>query len=57
MGRGDYAADLFSDTPGIRRRIRLVSDEWKWMAFQMGDDGVGGGGHGIFIYDLSVGRK
>lgn len=44
----------FSDFPGYKATNGVVSDDGRWMAFQMGRSGDAPGiGHGVFIMDLS----
>ena len=48
----------FSDTPGYKASNPVVSDDGKWMAFQMARSTEAAGvGHGIFLYDLSAAPK
>ena len=48
----------FSDTPGYKASNPVVSDDGRWMAFQMAKSTESAGvGHGIFLYDLSVAQK
>lgn len=48
----------FSDYPGYKASNPVVSDDGRWMAFQMGmSKDMAGVGHGIFIYDLAAPRE
>jgi hypothetical protein len=48
----------FSDTPGYKASNPVVSDDGRWMAFQMARSTESAGvGHGIFIYDLEAAPK
>ena len=44
----------FSDFPGYKASNGVVSDDGRYLAFQMGKAGEAAGiGHGIFIFDLA----
>ena len=44
----------FSDYPGYKASNGVVSDDGKFMAFQMGHAGDAPGiGHGVFVMDLT----
>ena len=44
----------FSDFPGYKASNGVVSDDGRWVAFQMGKAGEAAGiGHGIFVLDLA----
>ncbi|MEX2092747.1 MAG: hypothetical protein WD971_08730 [Pirellulales bacterium] len=53
-GSGKYERlTFFSDYPGYKASNPVVSDDGRWIAFQMGQSvDAAGVGHGIFIYDL-----
>ncbi|HVZ64617.1 MAG TPA: hypothetical protein VG936_08595 [Lacunisphaera sp.] len=55
-GSGEYKRlTYFSDFPGYKASNPVVSDDGRYIAFQMGRTGEAAGvGHGIFIYDLSA---
>jgi hypothetical protein len=54
-GKGTYARlTYFSEYPGYKASNGVVSDDGKYIAFQMGHAGEAAGiGHGIFLYDFS----
>jgi len=44
----------FADVPTYRSSNPVVSDDGRYMAFQMGRSGVAAGiGYGLFLYDFS----
>jgi Tol biopolymer transport system component len=46
---------FFTDYPGYKSSNPVVSDDGRWMAFQMAKNNESAGvGHGIFIYDLQA---
>jgi hypothetical protein len=48
----------FSDYPGYKASNPVVSDDGRYMAFQMGKStDMAGVGHSIFVYDLEKARK
>jgi len=48
----------FSDYPGYKASNPVVSDDGRWMAFQMAKSkDAAGVGHGIFVYDFQKVRK
>lgn len=53
-GSGSYTRlTYFSDVPGYKASNGVVSDDGRYIAFQMGKAGEAAGiGHGIFIFDL-----
>lgn len=55
-GSGDYTRlTHFSDYPGYKASNPVVSDDGRYIAFQMGHAGEAAGiGHGIFIYDVAA---
>jgi hypothetical protein len=57
-GSGEYVRlTHFSDYPGYKCSNPVVSDDGRFMAFQMGKSGEAAGvGHGIFVYDLAQAR-
>lgn len=56
-GSGTYTRlTFFTDFPGYKASNGVVSDDGRWLAFQMGKAGEAAGiGHGIFVYDLARG--
>ncbi len=54
-GSGEYTRlTYFSDYPGYKCSNPVVSDDGRFIAFQMGRSGEAAGvGHGIFVYDIS----
>jgi Tol biopolymer transport system component len=49
---------FFSDYPGYKASNPVVSDDGKYMAFQMGmSRDMAGVGHGIFLYDFEKARR
>ncbi len=47
---------FFSDYPGYKASNPAVSDDGRFIAFQMAkSDEAAGVGHGIFVYDLTKG--
>ncbi len=54
-GSGEYTRlTWFSDYPGYKCSNPVVSDDGRFIAFQMGKAGDAAGvGHGIFVYDLT----
>ena len=54
-GSGQYERlTFFSDYPGYKASNPVVSDDGRFIAFQMGKAGDAAGvGHGIFIYDIA----
>lgn len=54
-GSGEYTRlTYFSDYPGYKCSNPVVSDDGRFIAFQMGRSGeTAGVGHGIFVYDLT----
>lgn len=54
-GSGTYTRlTHFSDYPGYKASNPVVSDDGKFIAFQMGHAGESAGvGHGIFVYDIA----
>lgn len=54
-GSGEYIRlTHFGDYPGYKCSNPVVSDDGKFIAFQMGRSGEAAGvGHGIFVYDLT----
>jgi hypothetical protein len=49
---------FFSDYPGYKSSNPVVSDDGRWMAFQMAKSkDEAGVGHGIFIYDFTKAEK
>lgn len=55
-GSGKYTRlTHFSDYPNYKASNPVISDDGRYMAFQMGRAGESAGvGHGIFVYDLSA---
>lgn len=55
-GTGEYKRlTYFSDFPGYKASNPVVSDDGRYIAFQMGRTGEAAGvGHGIFLYDLAA---
>jgi dipeptidyl aminopeptidase/acylaminoacyl peptidase len=55
-GSGEYVRlTHFSDFPNYKASNPVVSDDGRYIAFQMGRAGEAAGvGHGIFLYDLSM---
>ncbi len=58
-GQGAYTRlTYFSEYPGYKASNGVVSDDGKYLAFQMGHAGEAAGiGHGIFLYDLTAAPK
>jgi hypothetical protein len=58
-GSGDYKRlTHFSDYPGFKSSNPVVSDDGRFIAFQMGKSkDAPGTGHGIFIYDIGKAGK
>jgi hypothetical protein len=54
-GKGEYVRlTHFGDYPGYKCSNPVVSDDGKFIAFQMGRSGEAAGvGHGIFVYELN----
>jgi hypothetical protein len=54
-GKGAYTRlTYFSEYPGYKASNGVVSDDGKYLAFQMGKAGEAAGiGHGLFLYDFS----
>jgi hypothetical protein len=54
-GSGEYTRlTHFSDYPGYKCSNPVVSDDGRFIAFQMGKSGEAAGvGHGIFVYDIT----
>jgi hypothetical protein len=49
---------FFSDDPGYKASNPVVSDDGKFIAFQLAKSTEAAGvGHGIFVYDLSKARR
>ena len=48
----------FADVPTYRASNPVVSDDGRYMAFQMGRSGVAAGiGYGLFLYDFAKAVK
>jgi hypothetical protein len=58
-GSGDYERlTYFSDYPGFKASNPVVSDDGKFIAFQMAKSrDAAGVGHGIFVYDIEKAKK
>lgn len=58
-GSGSYERlTYFSDSPGFKASNPVVSDDGKFIAFQMATSHEAAGvGHGIFVYDLEKAKK
>ena len=58
-GSGAYTRlTYFSDYPGYKASNGVISDDGRFIAFQMGKAGEAAGiGHGIFVFDLEKAPK
>jgi Tol biopolymer transport system component len=58
-GSGDYERlTYFSDYPGYKASNPVVSDDGKFIAFQMAKSRDAAGiGHGIFVYDIEKAKQ